>query len=1412
VSERRGVRFRADGRARARVQRPAEGDRLKGENSGGNISDSTTAPRAARAGGGRISAEVTRALSAQSTRPDLSEFIADNFGANATYVESLLERFTSDPALVDESWRAYFTELLGDSQPRPNGGATAAGDTTTTRDGGPTTATTHDAATNADEAAPASSQTANAPSQNATTASQTATAPGETATAPNPTAAPSAATATGSTASSSTVSSSTVSSSTAPSPAASGSTASAATAAAAVQPAAAGQQASQASAAQPAAAPQVEARPIRGAALKIVENMEASLGVPTATSNRQVPVKVLEENRLMVNRHLAARDGGKASYTHFIAFAILRALEQFPQLNDGYAERDGQPVRLSRPRVNFGVAIDIQKRDGSRTLLVPNIKDAGSLSFSQFLSAYDDVIKRAREGKLAVPDFQDTTVSLTNPGTIGTVASTPRLMAGQSVIVATGAIEYPAEYHAMTPAALSQLGISKTMTISSTYDHRIIQGAESGAFLARVHELLLGRHEFYERIFRDLELPHPPLRWSQDRNPALVGGDRTRDHVAKEARVLELINAFRVRGHLIADIDPLHAIPVQYHPELDIETYGLTIWDLDREFITGGLGGKESAPLREILDVLNRAYCGKVGIEYRHIQSKEEKLWIREQVRREFVNPEPLAPETKRELLWKLVEAEQFERFLHTKYLGQKRFSLEGCDVIIPLLDQLVERAAALGVEEITLGMAHRGRLNVLANVVGAQFAERIFAAFEGSVHPSFPADEGDVKYHQGAAGGRETKSGRRVRITVSPNPSHLEFVDPVVEGMVRAAQDAWQRAGQPRQQVIDRALPVLLHGDAAFAGQGIVMETLNLADLKGYRTGGTIHVIINNQIGFTTSPEQGRSTIYSTDVARMTQLPIFHINGDDPEAAFRVLRLALDFRQHFNKDVVLDVVGFRRLGHNETDEPSYTQPLMYARVKAHPGARAVYARRLVREGVVTEAEAEGMIRASVAEYEATQARAKELVGGRKAEGQELPPPEVEEDGSGVSETGADTEVLRRVSRAVSIVPEGFHINPKMVSQLSRRARMGEGQAPLDWGFAELLAFGTLGLEGHAVRLSGQDSGRGTFSQRHAILYDTQTGRPWAPLSDLTQTAEGRPLVEVFDSSLSEQGVMGFEYGYSVVARGALVAWEAQFGDFSNGAQVIIDQFIAPGVDKWQQPSRLVLLLPHGYEGQGPEHSSARLERYLQLCAGNNMQVCYPTTPAQYFHLLRRQVKQEAARPLVVMTPKSLLRLPAATSAIAELESGGFRPVIDDAEIKDRGAVLRVVLCAGKVYYDLNAARLKTDDRRVALVRVEQLYPFPERALREVFASYPNATQLVWAQEEPRNMGGWTFVEPRLTNIMGRCERPHYVGRDASASPATGSYAVHEAEQRRLVDQALTTDAPVISDASTDKYAGQADA
>lgn len=1246
---------------------------------------------------------------------NITEYISENFGANASYVEGLLTRYKADPNLVDESWRTFFSELLAGGAPADGGSGQAAATgrpaETPASNGAPATAPAAPAATNA---APAAKPAASAP----------AVTIGE----------------------------------------------------------------------------GVEVKAITGASKKIVENMELSLTVPTATSVRSIPVKLLEENRTLINDHLRRTGRGKVSFTHLIAWALIKAIKAYPQMNNGYGLVDGKPSRLENESVNLGIAIDIEKKDGSRNLLVPNIKGAEKMNFAGFFAAYNEQVKRARDGKLEIADFQGTTISLTNPGTLGTVSSNPRLMSGQSAIIATGAIEYPAEYQAMTAAALSSLGISKTITLTSTYDHRVIQGAESGLFLAKVHEFLVGKHDFYNEIFSDLEINYPPLRWAEDYNPSLLGGDRFSEQAEKQANVLQLINAYRIRGHLLADIDPLNMTSYK-EAELDLESFGLTIWDLDREFITGGLHGEKTATLRRILDILRKAYCGKVGIEYRHIQSKEEKEWIRRQIRDQFVDTTPLPVETKKDLLLKLIEAEQFEQFLHKKYLGQKRFSLEGTETMIPMLDQLVENASAQGVEEIFLGMAHRGRLNVLSNIVDYTMAERIFTIFEGTSHPDFPADEGDVKYHQGAIGRRKTKSGHEVTIQLSCNPSHLEFVNPVVEGMVRARQDELRNGQQKtREEVIDKVLPVLLHGDAAFAGQGTVMETLQLANLTGYRTGGTIHIVVNNQIGFTTSPEASRSSIYSTDAAQITQMPIFHINADDPEAAFRVIQIALAYRQAFNKDVTLDLVGFRRLGHNEGDEPTYTQPLMYAKVKAHPGVRHLYAQQLIREGVISEEDLKAMTDGVVGKYEGILARAKQIAAEKPAKAA-LAPHAAEEDGSEVLPTPITPEVLKSVSDKISLVPEGFNINPKMVGQLARRAKMGTGEVPMDWGFAEAISIGSLVLEGRAVRLSGQDSGRGTFSQRHASMYDTLTGERWSPLTELRNEANPAARFYVFDSSLSEQGVLGFEYGYSVVAQNDLVMWEAQFGDFSNGAQVIIDQYISSSEDKWQQKCRLVMLLPHGYEGQGPEHSSARLERYLQLCAENNLQVCYPSTPAQYFHLLRRQVKQDIVRPLVVMTPKSLLRLPAASSTVEELTNGGFQPVIDDARVKDKAKVKRIVLCSGKVFYDLEAGRADADDDRVAIVRLEQFYPFPKTRLREVFASYPNATQLFWTQEEPQNMGGWTFVRNRLEEIKGELAL-RYVGRAASASPATGSYAIHNLEQEKIVNDALIEETDETSAAS----------
>jgi len=1125
----------------------------------------------------------------------------------------------------------------------------------------------------------------------------------------------------------------------------------------------------------PSPEPAGERQPIRGAALQIAQNMRASLEVPTATSQRQVPIKLLEENRRLANDYRAANDQSKVSFTHLVAWAALRALRDFPRLNDAFAG-SAQPERVVRSEVNLGLAIDVEKRDGTRSLLVPNVKGAEKLSFSGFIRAMDDVIARGRGGKLTVPDFQGTTVSLTNPGPMGTTSSIARLMPGQGLILATGAIDYPPGFSAMAPEAISNLGVSKVMTLSCTYDHRIIQGAESGMFLGRIEELLLGEHGFYEQIFSDLEIPYRPFHWAVDRNPALVSGDVSRlREIENQARVLELINAYRVRGHLIADIDPLRAMPVPHVPDLDLETHGLTIWDLDREFITGGLGGAETLPLRAILGIMRRTYCGKIGIEYRFIQDAAEKEWIR---RRVGAVPEPPSPETRKQILWKLLSAETFERFLHNRFLGQKRFSIEGGETLIPFLDQLVIGAGERGVEEITIGMSHRGRLNVIANVIG-HFCERIFASFEGVVHPDYPADEGDVKYHRGARGTRELGEGRKVAIEVVPNPSHLEFVDPVVEGAVRAKQDGLGGRGAA---VWNRVLPVLLHGDAAFAGQGIVAETFNLSQLPGYRTGGTIHVVVNNQIGFTTLPRESRSSLYSTDMAKINQVPIFHVNADDPEAAHRVLRIALDYRQEFHKDVVVDLVGFRRQGHNEGDEPSYTQPLMYQRVREHPGVFTLYARKLAREKVVTEAEVEELKAERLRRYEAALDRAKEIAkseagrwdGRDDAPGTpEGPPPE----------TAVSRQTLETIGAALAKVPRDFHVNPKVTTLLSRREKIARGEAPVDWATAEALAFGSLVLDGTPVRLSGEDTSRGTFSQRHMVLHDTVNGERWTPLAALSPAA---PFF-VFDSSLSEAGVLGFEYGYSVAAPGTLTLWEAQYGDFVNAAQVIVDQFIAAGEEKWGQPSRLVLLLPHGQEGQGPEHSSARPERLLELAVDDNLRVCQPTTPAQYFHLLRRQAKQRRAAPLVILSPKSLLRLPASFVPIDAMTRGRFEPVIADPSVP--GAE-RVVLCGGKVYYDLLAER---DKRRsaVAIVRLEQLAPFPAEELRAALDALPNTTDVVWLQEEPRNMGAWRHVSERFADLRHGLGL-RYVGRPPSASPATGSAEIFHAEQRRIVEEALS--------------------
>lgn len=1121
-----------------------------------------------------------------------------------------------------------------------------------------------------------------------------------------------------------------------------------------------------------------ESELLRGASLRIAQNMTASLSVPTATSQRQVPIKLLDENRRLINEYRQANDQSKISFTHLIAWAAVCALKEMPRLNDAFNTSAGEAERLHRSRINWGIAVDVLKKDGTRTLLVPNVKGAETMNLSRFAAAMEDVIGRARTGALVPEDFSDTTVSLTNPGPVGTTSSVARLMPGQGLILATGAIDFPPGFSAMAPQTLARLGVSQVMTLSCTYDHRIIQGAESGTYLGKIQEFLQGEHGFYDDIFSSLAVPYRPLRWANDNSIAAFASDEPQvRQMEKQARVLEMIHAYRTLGHLIADIDPLRAMPVRNVPELDIETYGLTIWDLDREFVTGGMGGAEMLPLRRILAILRRSYCGKVGVEYRFIQDAAEREWLR---RRIGAEPVPPAPEVRKQILWKLISAEIFEKFLGSRFLGQKRFSIEGSETLIPVLDQLVICAGENGVEAVTIGMSHRGRLTVIANVIG-HFCERIFASFDGIVHPDFPNDEGDVKYHRGAHGARELENGQKVTLDVVSNPSHLEFVDPVVEGMARARQDA--RGGRG-PAVWGKVLPILIHGDAAFAGQGVVAETFNLSQLKGYRTGGTIHLVVNNQIGFTTSPDEGRSSLYSTDTAKINQVPIFHVNGDDPEAADRVMRIAFDYRQQFHKDVVIDLLGFRRHGHNEGDEPSYTQPLMYERVRQHPGVLSLYAHKLIREGVLAAEEFDALKVERTRRYEDAFERAKKLADAEKA-GQ-IPPasPHMTSLDKTPVHTGIPVGDLEEIGVALTKLPADFHLNPKIMGQLGRRSKMAHGQQPLDWAMAEALAFGSLLAAGTPVRLSGEDSSRGTFSQRHTVFHDTSNDKVWNPLAAF---AENRAPFYVFDSALSETSVLGFEYGYSVAAPGTLTLWEAQYGDFINAAQVIVDQFIASGEEKWGQTSRLVLLLPHGQEGQGPEHSSARLERFLQLSAGDNIQVCQPSTPAQYFHLLRRQILQKAAKPLVILTPKSLLRLPASFSTLEELAAAQFLPVIPDHPAQ---TPRRLLLTSGKAYYELKTRQQKGDGAGVAIARIEQFAPFPKEELTEVLA-VSGASEVVWVQEEPANMGAWFWLEGRLREILPASATLDGICRPPASSPATGSAETFLREENEILSRAL---------------------
>jgi 2-oxoglutarate decarboxylase len=1122
--------------------------------------------------------------------------------------------------------------------------------------------------------------------------------------------------------------------------------------------------------------------------------MEQSLGVPTATTFRVLPVGVLEERRRRLNGALqAAGRREKISFTHLIAWALVQATKQHPVMGHTLLKRDGVPHRVQPEGIGLGLAVDVQRKDGSRGLMVPVVQRAETMDFAAFHAAYEAAVEKARANRLMPDDFAGATMTLTNPGGLGTVASVPRLMAGQGSIIAVGAIGYPAEFSAVPEERLREFGISKVMTMSSTYDHRVIQGAESGSFLATVEHLLQGGDGFYELIEETLQLSAESYRLVKSAPAAKreeAAGPVAPEMLYHVAAAMALVKAFRMHGHLAAHLDPLGTPPIG-DPALDPGPLGLTpevMTAIPSKVLRIAVPGRT---LAESLPYLQATYCGTMAYEIEHISTHEERVWLREKIESGAYR-QPMSAEERRALLHRLTEVEALEKFLHKAYLGQKRFSIEGVDMLVPMLDLTIERAAESGARDVVVGMAHRGRLNVLAHTVGRPY-ETIFAEFEGGrqVEGGQLTPEGgtgDVKYHHGAEGAYMTAGGKAITISLSPNPSHLEFVSPVVDGRARAKQT--QRRGREAHHDPTAALPVTIHGDAAFAGQGVVAETLNLGALKGYRTGGTLHVITNNQVGFTTDMEDARSTRYASDLAKGFDIPIIHVNADDPEACLSAVRLAMAYRDRFHQDVLIDLVGYRRHGHNEGDEPAYTQPTMYERIRALPTVRERYARTLVEAGVLTEEE-------SAREAEQAYQRLVDIQQAfRSSMGRTITKErEVRLHGAGQEvETALSPEFLRSLNEQLLTWPEDFTVHPKLRKQLERR-RTALNEGGIDWAHAETLALASLLTEGVPLRLTGQDTERGTFSQRHLVLHDASTGRMWAPIQKLPGALA--PM-ELHNSPLSELATLGFEYGYSAAAPEVLVLWEAQFGDFINGAQVIVDQFLAAGLSKWGLTTRLTLLLPHGYEGQGPEHSSARLERCLQLAAEGNIRVANPTTPAQYFHLLRRQARRTRQRPLVIMTPKSLLRLPQANSRLEDLAGGAWRPVLDDPTTTDGAkGTTRLVLCSGKIYYDLIAEAEKMgNDRRPAIVRLEQLYSFPWTEMRAVLARYHELDELVWVQEEPRNMGAWTYVEPKLRELAGEITTAGavevaYIGRPERASPAEGYPAAHAAEQGRIIREAL---------------------
>ncbi|KUN02476.1 alpha-ketoglutarate decarboxylase [Streptomyces yokosukanensis] len=1240
------------------------------------------------------------------------------FGPNEWLVDEIYQQYLQDPNSVDRAWWDFFADYKPGAPVTPAAAGTAAAGAAATTSAPP-----------AQPAAPAAPPAAPAPQAAAVAPAVKAPAPAAPAATPAPVPAKPA------------------------------------------QPAQAPAQPKPAAAKAAAPAPEgPELVTLRGPAAAVAKNMNASLELPTATSVRAVPVKLLFDNRIVINNHLKRARGGKISFTHLIGYAMVQAIKAMPAMNYAFGEKDGKPTLVKPAHVNLGLAIDLVKPNGDRQLVVAAIKKAETLNFFEFWQAYEDIVRRARDNKLTMDDFTGVTASLTNPGGLGTVHSVPRLMPGQSVIMGVGSMDYPAEFQGTSQDTLNKLGISKVMTLTSTYDHRVIQGAASGEFLRAVANLLLGENGFYDDIFEALRIPYEPVRWLRDIDASHD------DDVTKAARVFELIHSYRVRGHVMADTDPLE-YKQRKHPDLDITEHGLTLWDLERDFAVGGFAGKSMMKLRDILGVLRDSYCRTTGIEFMHIQDPKQRKWIQDRVERPHSKMER---EEQLRILRRLNAAEAFETFLQTKYVGQKRFSLEGGESVIPLLDAVIDSAAESRLDEVVIGMAHRGRLNVLANIVGKSYAQ-IFREFEGNLDPKSMHGSGDVKYHLGAEGTFTGLDGEQITVSLAANPSHLETVDPVIEGIARAKQDIINKGGTDFT-----VLPVALHGDAAFAGQGVVAETLNMSQLRGYRTGGTVHIVINNQVGFTAAPESSRSSMYATDVARMIEAPIFHVNGDDPEAVVRVARLAFEFRQAFNKDVVIDLICYRRRGHNESDNPAFTQPLMYDLIDKKRSVRKLYTESLIGRGDITLEEAEQALQDYQGQLEKVFTEVREATSQPAAAGVEEP-----QDGFPVAvPTAVSAEVVKRIAESQVNIPDSFHVHPRLLPQLQRRAAMVE-DGTIDWGMGETLAVGSLLLEGTPVRLSGQDSQRGTFGQRHAVLIDRETGEERTPLQYLS---EDQARYNVYNSLLSEYAVMGFEYGYSLARPDALVMWEAQFGDFVNGAQTVVDEYISAAEQKWGQMSGVTLLLPHGYEGQGPDHSSARVERFLQLCAQNNMTVAMPTLPSNYFHLLRWQVHNPHHKPLVVFTPKSMLRLKAAASKTEEFTSGQFRPVIGDATA-DPAAVRKVVFVAGKLYYDLEAERQKRGVTDTAIIRIERLYPLPGAELQAEIKKYPNAEKYLWAQEEPANQGAWPFIALNLIDHLDLAvgadvphgERLRRISRPHGSSPAVGSAKRHQAEQEQLV-------------------------